>query len=184
MPLAQPTLEAKATAVLAARQPKSFVTAREPFVDIDLAGIPGDRHYGLLRKADSRQRIYPRGVLIANRRQLSVVSEEDCALIAAELGIAEVLPEWLGANLLIAGCPSLTLLPPGARLVFPSGAGLIGEGENQPCKAPGEQIALAVGQPELARRFTRAARKLRGIVCSVECAGRIACGDTVRIYLP
>ena len=68
--------------VLLADDPSTFVTRTVPLIDIELAGIPGDRHYGLLRPADSRQKIYKRGTMIANRRQISIVSEEECALIA------------------------------------------------------------------------------------------------------
>ncbi|MCZ8523227.1 MULTISPECIES: MOSC domain-containing protein [Paenibacillus] len=177
-------VEARVSAVLAAREAQTFVTAREPEMSIDLGGIPGDRHYGLTSKADSRQSFYPRGTVIANRRQISIVSAEECALIAEALGISEVRPEWLGANLLLEGYPELTLLPLGARLLFPEACGLIGEGENLPCKAPGQEIAAALQRPELASRFTKAAKKRRGIVCSVERAGTIRLGDTVRIYLP
>ncbi|AFH59562.1 MOSC domain-containing protein [Paenibacillus caseinilyticus] len=176
--------EARVAAVLAARQPKSFVTSREPELAIELGGIPGDRHYGLFRKADSRQSFYPRGTLIANRRQISIVSLEECDLIAGAMGIPEVRPEWLGANLLLEGYPQLTSLPVGSRLLFPEACGLIGEGENPPCKGPGKEIAEALQLPELAGRFVKAAKHRRGIVCSVEREGRIHEGDTVRIFLP
>ncbi|MDV2887943.1 hypothetical protein RYX45_22510, partial [Alkalihalophilus pseudofirmus] len=49
--------------------------------------------------------------------------------IAEELNVEEVLPEWLGANLLIQGFPELTQLTMGSRILFPSGAGLICMGE-------------------------------------------------------
>ncbi|PUA41237.1 MOSC domain-containing protein [Paenibacillus elgii] len=177
------TFEARVKAVMAARDPHTFVTAREGSVTVDLAGIPGDRHYGLTRPADSRQRFYPRGTDIANRRQISIVSVEELAQIAERLGLPEVLPEWLGANLLLEGYPSLTLLPQGARLLFPAGTGLIGEGENLPCPGPGEAIAEATGHAAAATRFTAAAKKRRGIVCSVERIGTITEGDTVQIMI-
>lgn len=178
------TKEAYVVASLAARKAESFVTAREPRLEIDLGGIPGDRHYGLLRPADVRQSFYPRGTMIANRRQISIVSTEESALTAEKLGIEEVLPEWLGANLLLAGYPQLTLLPQGARLLFSGGVGLICEGENLPCKGPGDVIAAALGDASLAARYTSAAKKKRGIVCSVERPGSLASGETVQIILP
>jgi hypothetical protein len=55
----------------------------------------------------------------------SIVSEEECAMIAEELGVEKVLPEWLGANLFLKGFPELTTLPMGSRILFPSQAGLI-----------------------------------------------------------
>jgi hypothetical protein len=171
-------------AALAAREHDSFVTAREPQLKIELGGIPGDRHFGLTRPADVRQKFYPRGTEIANRRQLSIVTVEECALIAESLGLPEVLPEWLGANLLLEGYPSLTLLPQGARLLIGDRVGLISEGENLPCKGPGKVIASTYGDESLAARFVTGAKKKRGIVCSVERTGTIQVGDTVQIMIP
>lgn len=168
-------------AIMLADRAETFVTRRVPTIRVQLGGIPGDRHYGLLRPADSRQKIYRKGTLIANRRQISIVSEEECAEIAVRLGVPEIVPEWLGANLLIRGYDRLTLLPGGARMLFPDGTGLICEGENRPCIGPGRVIERHYGIPGLAARFVSAAQKRRGIVCSVECEGTIATGDSVRI---
>lgn len=176
--------EARTESVLTTPDPDSFVTHAQERITVDLGGIPGDRHYGLLRPADSRQKLYPRGTMIANRRQISIVSVEDNAEVAGRLGVENILPEWLGANVLLAGFERLTLLPPGARLLFESGASLICEGENEPCIAPGKEIAAQYGRPELAARFVKAAKQRRGIVCSVELPGVIAAGDKVRIALP
>ncbi|MDF2962802.1 MAG: hypothetical protein K0S39_4537, partial [Paenibacillus sp.] len=107
-------------AVLMTSQPGSFVTRRKDSIEVDLGGIPNDRHYGLLRPADSRQKIYPAGTPIANRRQLSLVSAEECERIARNLGVLYILPEWLGANVLLSGYPELTGLPQGARILFQS----------------------------------------------------------------
>lgn len=175
---------ANAMRVLIADDPSTFVTRPVDQIHVELAGIPGDRHYGLLRPADSRQTIYSRGTMIANRRQISIVSLEECQQIAANLGLPEVRPEWLGANILLSGYPNLTLLPQGARLIFPDGTGLISEGENLPCMGPGNVISSQYEQPELAKKFVRAAHQLRGIVCSVEREGIITQNTTCDIYLP
>ncbi|MBP2119457.1 MOSC domain-containing protein [Cohnella lubricantis] len=179
-------IEAYAEAVLATPDPESFVTARTDRIEVDLGGIPGDRHYGLMRPADVRYKhLYPRGTMIANRRQISLVSVEDNADVAGKLGVEAIMPEWLGANVLISGCPEFTLLPRGARLLFESGASLICEGENEPCIGPGEVIAEHCGgDAKLAARFVKTAQQRRGIVCSVELPGTIAAGDKVRIVLP
>jgi len=174
---------AQVEAVLIADDPSTFVTREVQEIQVELGGIPGDRHYGLLRPADSRQPFYPRGTMIANRRQISIVSREECERIAANLGVPEIHPEWLGANILLSGLPDLTALPQGARLLFASGAGLISEGENLPCIGPGNVIAHMTGQPELAKRFVKAAQKLRGIVCSVEREGVISGKDQAEILL-
>lgn len=167
--------------VLLAEEKATFVTCEVPFIEVELGGVPGDRHYGLLRPADSRQKIYSRGTMLANRRQISIVSVEECELIAEAMGLPLIKPEWLGANLLISGIDKLTELPVGTRLLFPGGTGLICEGENLPCIAPGKVIEEASGQAVLRSKFVPAARKRRGIVCSVEREGSIKAGDSVRV---
>lgn len=171
-------------AVLIADTPGTFVTRRVDQVPLDLAGIPGDRHYGLTRKAGAREPMYPRGTEIRNRRQLSVVSAEECDQIAQQLGLAVLLPEWLGANLLLRGLPNLTQLPAGSRLLLPSGAGLVCEGENVPCRHPGEIIqALHPAQAGLLKRFVSIAQRRRGLVCSIERPGTIVRGADLRIFV-
>lgn len=159
----------------------SFVTERVSEIQVDLGGIPGDRHYGLLRAADARQHIYSRGTLIANRRQISIVSLEECHEIAQRMGLPEVRPEWLGANLLVSGFNHLTQLPAGTRLLFPDGTGLICEGENEPCIGPGKKIEAAYDETGLRHKFVPAAKNRRGIVCSVEREGLIKRGDMMRL---
>jgi hypothetical protein len=169
-------------AVLCTEESSSFVTHQVPSITVDIAGIPGDRHYGLLRLASSRQKIYLRGTMVANRRQITIVSEEECAMIADRMGIQEIRPEWLGANLLLSGLSEgITSLPLGSRLLFPEGAGLICEGENLPCLGPGKQIAAFYNQPELAATFVIAAANSRGIICSIEREGSITLGDICTI---
>ena len=55
--------------------------------------------------------MYPRGTEILNRRQITIVSVEELERIAEELGVVSVLPEWLGANLLLKGFSELTNSP-------------------------------------------------------------------------
>ncbi|MCI3918711.1 MOSC domain-containing protein [Paenibacillus sp. TRM 82003] len=167
---------------LIADSPRSFVTRAVPSVRVELGGIPGDRHYGLLRPADVRQKIYPRGTPIANRRQISIVSLEECAVIAERMGVPLLRPEWFGANLMLSGLERLTSLEAGARLVFPDGTGLICEGENEPCSQVAKVIASQYERDELRKSFVPSARRLRGIVCSVEREGVIAQGDVVALY--
>ncbi|XGV95942.1 MAG: MOSC domain-containing protein [Leptolyngbya sp. BL-A-14] len=170
--------------VLVADTPETFVSRRVDRVLLDMAGVPGDRHYGLTRLSGAREPMYPRGTEIRNRRQLSLVSVEECHQIAQALGLDVVLPEWLGANLLISGFSHLTQLSTGSRLLLPSGVGLVCEGENLPCRHPGDVLQkLFPKQPNLARRFVSIAQGKRGIVCSVECPGAIAAGDSVRLLV-
>lgn len=176
--------KALVTGVFIADDPSTFVTRPVAHIQVDLGGIPNDRHYGLLRPADSRQKIYPRGTMIANRRQISIVSIEECQKIATNLGIPEIRPEWLGSNIILRNFPDITSLPQGARLIFSSGTGLISEGENLPCIGPGKVIASFYDKTSLAPAFVKAATKLRGIVCSVEREGIIRDDDTVQIIMP
>ena len=170
-------------AVLAAFEAESFISSRQDRIDLELGGIPGDRHFGLTRVSGGRDaRRYPRGTTILNRRQISVISAEETAEIAAALGVSEVRPEWLGANLVISGLRGLTGLPPGSRLVFPSGATLVSEGENDPCVKPGRVMAEALpGTPGLPASFVRAALRRRGIVAVVERGGVVRPGDGVEV---
>ncbi|MBG9913379.1 MOSC domain-containing protein [Bacillus sonorensis] len=161
----------------------SFVTKKREEISIDYGGIPGDLHFGLTKAAGAREPMYKRGTEIFNRRQISIVSVEECLVIAEKLNIPAVLPEWLGANISLSGLPHLTRLREGSRLVFPSGAALLCEGENEPCVQPGEVIQKQFpDKPKLASRFVRQAMGRRGIVCVVERPGLICQGDRVDVW--
>ncbi|RAL22728.1 MOSC domain-containing protein [Thermoflavimicrobium daqui] len=167
-----------------ADQTESFVTRRLEEADLTYGGIPGDRHFGITARADTRQPMYPKDTEIFNRRQISILSVEELDVIAKELGVKAILPEWLGANLLISGLSNLTQLTMGSRLLFPSGAGLVCMGENRPCRFPGEVIQKNLPMvPELEKKFVRAAYKKRGIVCLVERPGTIKPGDQIKILV-
>lgn len=175
---------AKINAVLIADDSKTFVTRRISEASLEFGGIRGDRHFGITSKADSRQPMYPRGTEILNRRQITIVSVEELDRIAEELGVESVPPEWLGANLLLKEFPELTKLTMGSRILFPSGAGLICMGENQPCTLPGDEIQKHYQDHEkLSFRFVRAGYKRRGIVCAVERPGIIHENDEVQILI-
>ncbi len=133
--------------------PVSFVTTPQPQVMVTFAGFEGDRHAGIIRKADSRTPHYPRGTEIRNDRQISIVSVEELAQIAAAMDVPEIKPEWLGANLSLEGIPRLTCLPPMTRLYFSSGAVLVVQAENLPCQHPGKIIQDAYSRPESAGAF-------------------------------
>jgi len=160
-------------------QAHTHITTPQAQVQATFAGFDGDQHAGLTRKADSRTPFYPRGALIRNERQVTIVSPDELAQAAAEMGIAEIRPEWIGANLLIDGIPHLTLLPPGTRLFFASGAVLLVTGENQPCTIAGKAIEKQVGRPGLAQQFPKAAVQRRGLTATVERPGLIRAGDAV-----
>ncbi len=171
--------------MLIADQADSFVTRALPQIDVTYGGIAGDRHFGLTKRAGVRESMYPRGTEIFNRRQITVVSDEECAAVAEALGVPEIRPEWLGANVVVRGFPDLTRLPNGSRILFPSGAGLLCEGENQPCRHPGDVIQSHYPDvSKLSARFVEHAQRRRGIICIVERPGVITSSGeaTVVVY--
>ena len=156
-------------------------------IALDLAGIPGTRHYGFTRKAGPREPWYKRGMEMRSGRQITVVSEEDLAAIASAMEISGVAPEWIGANIVVSGIPNFSFLPSGTRLTFKD-ATLVVEAQNAPCRISGKVIAqyltpdAAPGGLEL--EFPKKAKGLRGVVASVERAGVIHAGEDIIAKVP
>lgn len=179
------TLNGKIEAVLVGQAAQSLVTTRQPQIELNFEGVMGDKHAGFTRRADGRVPHFPRGTVIRNERQVTLVSVEELVEVAATLNVPEVLPEWLGANVLVSGLPRLTLLPIGTRLFFSSGAVLVVSGENQPCTGPGKVIQAQYPQLiKSASLFPKAALHKRGLLAVVELPGQLAAGETVRAELP
>lgn len=157
--------------------PVERVTAR-------FAGLDGDAHAGLTRPSCSRVRAqYPeRGTEIRNTRQVSVLSVEELAETAAALRVPALPPEWVGANLTLAGIRALTMLPPASRLVFEGGAVLTVDMENAPCQFPAREIE--VEHPGRGKGYKAAAQGRRGVTAWVEREGVIALGEAVRLHVP
>lgn len=146
-------------------------------------GLEGDCHWGATRPACVRViRQYKKGTRIRNVRQFSIVSSDELAEIAAAMGIPAIRPEWLGANILVTGIPDLTLLPPASRLLFSSGAALVTDTENAPCRFPAEVIERH--HPGAGEIFVKCAQHKRGITAWVEREGEIAAGDDIALHLP
>ena len=152
-------------------------------IEVSFEGFTGESHSGLNRESCVRiTDLYEKGTPIRNTRQISIVADEEIALIAQGMGIDHIEPEWLGANLLVAGIPHFTLLPPSTRLLFSSGACLVVDMENKPCAYPGIEIQkVHHGKGKL---FLRNAHQRRGITAWVEKEGSIAEGDSIRAFLP
>lgn len=147
------------------------------------SGMEGDCHGGLTRPSDSRMlKQYKRGTTVRNSRQLSILAAEEMAEVAKRMEIPAVKPEWVGANLVVRGIPDLTLLPPSSRLQFPSGAMVVIDAENHPCRYPADIIARH--HPEARMGFVKAAMHKRGVVGWVEAEGMIRTGDSVTIWIP
>jgi MOSC domain-containing protein YiiM len=151
--------------------------------DLTFAGIDGECHGGLTRPSCVRTTAqYPKGTEIRNVRQLSVVSAEELADIADQMGLDALYPAWLGASLVLSGIPDFTHVPPSSRLQFPSGASLTVDMENRPCILPGREIEN--DRAGFGAAFKPAAKNRRGVTAWVEREGRIAVGDSVTLHVP
>jgi hypothetical protein len=156
----------------------------EPTQDAQLtyAGIPGEAHGGLTRPACVRVRSqYPKDTEIRNVRQLSVMSAEELADIAADCGLDGFDPRHIGASLVISGIPDFTHLPPSSRLQFPDGSSIVIDMENRPCHLPAKPINA--DHPGAGDKFKAAAKGKRGVTAWVEREGHISVGDTVRLHV-
>ena len=147
------------------------------------AGAEGEVHGGLTRPACSRVSAqYARDTEIRNVRQFSVLSAEELALIAAQMGLAALDPGLLGASLVIAGIPDFSHLPPSSRLRADSGATLVVDMENRPCTVPAKGIEAA--HPGHGARSKPAAVGRRGVTAWVEREGVLRVGARVRLHVP
>jgi hypothetical protein len=158
---------------------------RRAVLEVSHEGIPGDRHAGFLRPADVRVPWFERGDFIQNERQVSIVSTEELAVIAANLGVEKIEPEWLGANLAVEGLPNFSFIPRGTRLFFPSGAVLAVTDQNAPCRIAGAEVGRHLpGSQGLALRFASAAKRLRGVVAYIDRPGTIAVDEEFKVRVP
>ena len=152
-------------------------------VKLAFGGIPLDSHFGTTREACVRtEQLYAEGTRIVNTRQITVISKEELAAIAASMDLDELDPSYLGANLMVEGIPGLTLVPPSSRLQFSSGATLTVDMINLPCNLPAREIEREL--PGHGRKFKAAARNRRGVTAWVEREGKIETGDSVSLFVP
>ncbi len=161
----------------------NITTVARDSVDVSFSGFDGDSHTGLTRKSCVRvKRQYEVGTIIRNTRQVSIVSIEELQEIANAMGLASIEPEWLGANLCLSGIPDFTKIPPATRLLFSSGACLVIDVENEPCKYPAEIIEKH--HPGAGKLFVKSAVGIRGVTAWVERQGKIGKGDGVEVHVP
>jgi len=114
----------------------------------------------------------------------SAMSVEEIATIEKNMDLKQPLKASdLGVNLCFKGIPDLSQLPKGTLLKFPSGAELMVEEYNPPCKEMGQKLASLyttnTGKTIAAADFSRYAKYNRGLVGIVEVAGIIREGDAV-----
>ncbi len=159
---------------------ESILTRSVDSLVLTFAGIEGDRHAGLNAKATMRQKYVPRGALIKNSRQLSMVSVEELTLTALALSESQVL-DWraYGANVCFDDASALTRVAPGTRLIFESGAIVVVDGAHDPCVKTGRAISAQLGRNVISA-FVKAAMHCRGLVGWVERPGLLRVGDTPR----
>ena len=112
-------------------------------------------------------------------RQLSLLSIEELAEIADAMGIPKVKPEWVGANLVtVRHSRSHTCCRRRRACSFPSGATLVVDLENAPCRFVADVIAKH--HPEAAVALDQgAATHKRGVTAWVEREGGVAAGDAI-----
>ena len=150
---------------------------------LGFAGFEGEVHAGLTRPSCSRVlKQHPRDTEIRNTRQLSVVSAEEMAEVARDMGLERMDYAWVGASLVLEGIPDLTHLPPSSRLQGPDGVTLVVDMENLPCQEPAVTIDKAL--PGQGKGFKRAAEGKRGLTAWVEREGVLRLGDEVRLHVP
>ena len=152
-------------------------------IQLKFEGIAGDSHGGLTRPSCVRvEDLYDLDTRIRNTRQASVLSAEELGLIARDMGMDELPPALLGANIVTSGIPDLTLVPPASRLQFASGATLVVDLENHPCNLPAREIEKEM--PGRGRAFKMAAMRRRGITAWVEREGVVKRNDRVKLFVP
>ncbi|MEQ6201466.1 sulfurase [Sulfitobacter sp. HNIBRBA2951] len=147
------------------------------------AGFEGDYHGGVTRASCVRVTgRHAKGTEIRNTRQLSILSAEEMAQVAATMGLDVLEPEHLGASIILEGIPDFTHLPPASRLQAESGATIVIDVENGPCNFPAREIES--DSPGHGKAFKSAARGRRGVTAWIEREGDLAVGDRLRLFVP
>lgn len=185
MPALMPTAHGATVTWLGRVADRTAALAAAPCQALTLtfAGPTGEAHSGLTRPACSRVSMqHKRGTPIRNVRQLSILSAEDIAAIAAGMGLDALDPAWLGASLVVEGLPDFSHLPPSSRLQGPDGVTLVVDMENRPCTLPAKVIEAA--RPGFGRAFKSAALGRRGVTAWVEREGVLRLGERLTLHIP
>ncbi len=141
------------------------------------------RHGGRTRASCVRVTAqHPEGTEIANVRQMSVLSAEELAEIAAGCDLDAIDPVWLGASLVIRGIPDFSHVPPSSRLQAPDGATITINMENRPCNLPAREMDQ--DKPGHGKAFKAAAKGKRGVTAWVERPGVLELGQKLRLHIP
>ena len=152
-------------------------------VHASYAGVEGEVHAGLTRPSCVRTTTqFPEGTEIRNVRQFSILSAEEMAATAAEMGLERLEPEWVGASIIIEGIDDFTHVPPSSRLMNAAGASLVIDMHNRPCIYPGKEVEKE--QSGFGKLYKPAARGRRGVTAWVEREGPLSVGDTLTLHVP
>lgn len=152
-------------------------------VQAGFEGFDGEAHSGVTRPACSRfGMLYPQGTEVRNTRQLSILSVEELALIAAEMGLEALDPLYLGASMVVEGIPDFSHLTVGTRLRAPGKTVITIDLENAPCHFPGQEIEA--DHPGYGKSFKAAAENRRGVTAWIERPGPLAVGDALEVFVP
>lgn len=166
-----------------ANRDAALESASLPSLRATFAGPEGEAHGGLTRPSCSRVLgQYPRNTEIRNTRQFSILSAEDLAAIAADMGLDTLDPALVGATMVIEGIPDFSHLPPSSRLQGANGATLVVDMNNRPCTLPARPIETR--HAGFGKRFKPAANARRGITAWVEREGVFTIGEEVRLHVP
>jgi len=166
---------------------EDFVTEAADALQLGFTGIERDVHAGHTRRSGGREPWYQRGTEMRNERQLSIVAADELATVARRMGLAEIRPQWIGANLVLDGVPRLSMLPSGTLLFFENGATIKVDAQNGPCRIAGKSIAEHAGMADVtggALLFPKVAKRLRGLVAWVEKPGTVTRGEAVSVRVP
>lgn len=186
MPALEPTEHTCEIVYLGAVADREQALASAPLsrMDLGFGGLDGECHGGMTRASCSRVLSqHPRGTEIANVRQLSIISAEEMAAVAAEMGIDAVKPEWMGASIMVRGLPDFTHVPPSSRLQSKAGTTLVIDMENRPCMYPGKE-EVEPHHPGKGKLLKSAAQGRRGVTAWVEREGPLALGDVFTLHVP
>lgn len=168
---------------LVPKDPDNIRSAEVDAVDVTYEGFKGEHHAGLTRAACVRVKDrHAEGTEIRNTRQISILSAEENAATAAEIGLEALDPEHLGASIVIEGIPDFTLVPPASRLQAEDGTCIVIDVENGPCNFPAREIEK--DEPGHGKAFKAAARGKRGVTAWVEREGKLKVGDTLKLFVP
>jgi len=152
-------------------------------LDLTFSGDHGARHEGETRASCVRvKNLYPQGTEIRNVRQLSVLSAEEIAATAQEMGLDQLHPSFLGASIVLRGIPDFTHIPPSSRLQVTGGVTLTVDMENRPCVLPGREVEA--GHPGYGAQFKPAAQGRRGVTAWVERPGVLRLRDQMTLFVP